>query len=54
MNVELFQAMLDIVFKGHLLYLAPILFIIMASLFADRIIEVTTTAMAGSQRRSRY
>ena len=57
MNAELLQGMIDIVFKGNLVYLAPFLFSLMAILFSDRLIELIYNAAAGSSgsgRRNRY
>lgn len=53
MNFELLQAMIDIVFKGNLLYLSPILFVIMVTLFSDRIVEMMSVAFNGSSKYSR-
>lgn len=40
MQAVLLQNMIDIVFKGNLLYLAPILFVLMAVIAADKLIEL--------------
>lgn len=39
-QATMLQAMIDIVFKGNLLYLAPILFVLMAVLAADKLIDL--------------
>ncbi|WP_185959729.1 hypothetical protein [Lentibacillus cibarius] len=54
MDMNLLQSTLDIVFRGHLLYLAPFLFLMMVILFADRLIELITTSMQRSSSRRRY
>jgi len=55
MSVELVQAILEIVFKGNLLYLSPILFILMVVLFSDRLIELIHHALSPEGgRRRRY
>lgn len=40
MDIGLVQAILDVVFKGNMLYLAPFLFLMMVILFADRLIDL--------------
>jgi hypothetical protein len=37
---DLVQAVLDIIFSKYMLFLAPMIFLFMAALFADRIIEI--------------
>lgn len=56
MNLELLQAMIDIVFKGNLLYLSPILFVMMAALFGEKLVDLISMSINGStnDRRSRY
>lgn len=55
MNAELLQGMIDIVFKGNLVYLSPFLFLLMVILFSDRLIELIYNAMREKPtRRSRY
>ncbi|WP_176466661.1 hypothetical protein [Terribacillus saccharophilus] len=56
MDMDLIQAMLDIVFKGNLLYLTPVLFVVMVVLFAERLIELVVMALGSSSggRRNRY
>jgi hypothetical protein len=57
MNADLTQSMIDIVFKGNLLYLAPVLFLLMAVTYADKLIELLVNALnadSGSSRRNRY
>lgn len=56
MNAELLQGMIEIVFKGHLLYLSPILFVLMGAIFSEKLIDLVTTAIEGNtnSRRSRY
>ncbi|MEK4872684.1 hypothetical protein [Niallia sp. FSL W8-1348] len=40
MSIELMQGIIEIVFKGNLLYLSPILFILMVVIFSDHLIEL--------------
>jgi hypothetical protein len=55
MNTDLLQGMVDIVFKGNLLYLSPILFLLMVILFSDRLIDLIYKAIdRDSGRRNRY
>lgn len=56
MNVDLLQGMIDIVFKGNLLYLSPILFVLMAAMFGETLIGLISTSISASDgnRRSRY
>lgn len=57
MDAELLQNMIDIVFKGNLVFLSPFLFLLMVILFADRLIELiyeSFSSKSGSNRRSRY
>lgn len=55
MDTNLLQAMIDIVFSGNLLYLSPVLFFLMVTLFADRLIELINFSFSpGSGRRGRY
>lgn len=56
MDDNLLQSVIDIVFKGNLLYLSPVLFLLMIILFADRLIELIYKALGGnsSGRRSKY
>lgn len=56
MDTNLVQSMIDIVFKGNLLYLSPILFLLMVILFADRLIELVTSMFDGEKtgRRNSY
>ncbi|WP_445486479.1 hypothetical protein [Niallia sp. 03133] len=51
MSNELLQGMIDIVFKGNLLYLSPILFILMVVLFSERIISLISHAITPNERR---
>lgn len=54
MDTELLQGMIDIVFKGNLLYLSPFLFLLMAILFTDKLIELVFNSFGeGSGRRTR-
>lgn len=51
----LLQALIDVVFKGNLLYLSPILFFLMVILFADRLVDLLFNAIdSGTNRRNRY
>jgi hypothetical protein len=55
MNAELLQGMIDIVFKGNLLYLSPIIFLLMVILFSDRLIDLIYNAIGrDAGRRNRY
>lgn len=56
MDDNLLQSVIDIVFKGNLLYLSPVLFLLMVILFADRLIELIYKALGStsSGRRSKY
>lgn len=55
MNNDLLQGMIDIVFKGNLLYLSPVLFLLMAILFSDRLIDLIYNALGrDSGRRNKY
>lgn len=55
MDVELLQGMIDIVFKGNLVYLSPFFFLLMVILFADRLIELIYHSFSNSSsRRNRY
>ena len=55
MNTDLLQGIIDIVFKGNMLFLSPILFLLMIILFSDRLIELIVRAVGGSTgRRGRY
>lgn len=52
MDYNLLQAIIDIVFKGNLLYLSPILFLLMVIVFADRLIDLISNSI--SLRRNNY
>lgn len=55
MDITLVQAITDIVFRGNLLYLSPILFLLMVILFADRLIDLIKNSISHkSSRRNRY
>lgn len=55
MNMELVQGMIDIVFKGNMIFLAPFLLVLMTILFAETIINLVYRAFGDSGgRRSRY
>lgn len=51
MNTELLQGVIDIVFKGNMLYLSPVLFLLMVILFADKLIEFIYNALGNENRR---
>lgn len=55
MNMELLQGMIDVVFKGNLVLLSPVLFFLMAVLFADRLVDLIYRAFGRDSggRRSR-
>lgn len=48
--------MIDIVFKGNLLYLSPVLFLVMAVTFADSLIGLIGKSIGADSggRRNRY
>lgn len=52
MNQELMQGILQVVFKGHLLYIAPFLFLMMGLLFANNLVNLIKDSI--SRRRSNY
>ena len=55
MNTGLLQGMVDIVFKGNLLYLSPMLFLLMVILFADKLIALVVSSISlKSGRRNSY
>lgn len=54
MSSELLQGIIEIVFKGNLLYLSPILFILMIVLFSDYIVDLLHTALNTKSERRRY
>lgn len=45
MNMELLSTVIEVVFSGHMLYVAPFLFLMMLTLFADRIIDLIHVAL---------
>jgi len=57
MSTELLQGLIEVIFKGNLLYLSPILFILTVVIFADNLIDLIGRALNtgnGSGRRGRY
>ncbi|MGG5253528.1 hypothetical protein ACQYAD_08535 [Neobacillus sp. SM06] len=50
MNSEMVQAVLDIIFSKFMLYLAPMVFMLMAVLFSDRVIEIVYKAITEKRR----
>lgn len=56
MDDNLLQSVIDIVFKGNMLYLSPALFLLLVILFADRLIGLIYTAISSQTdgRRSKY
>jgi len=55
MDTNLVQSMVDIVFKGHLLYLSPLIFLVMVVVFADKLIELIVNSISlKSERRRSY
>jgi positive regulator of sigma E activity len=50
MDMNLVQVILDIIFSKFMVYLAPLVFLFMAALFADRIIEIVFNAIATKRR----
>lgn len=55
MEGNLLQAMIEIVFKGNLIYLSPLLFLLMVVTFSDSLIKLIVSAFesGGSRRRTR-
>lgn len=51
MSGELLQSVIDIVFKGTLLYLSPVLFLLMVVLFADKVILLVYNTIDTEKRR---
>ncbi len=55
MDTNLVQSMVDIVFKGHLLFLSPLIFLVMVVVFADKLIELIVNSISlKSERRRSY
>lgn len=56
MNIEFIQMLIEIVFKGNLLFLSPFLFLLMIIIFAEQFIDLIHAAFNGSTggRRSSY
>lgn len=55
MNMELVQGMIDIVFKGNMVFLAPFLLVLATIFFADTLISLVFRATGDTGgRRSRY
>lgn len=57
MNIEFIQMIIEIVFKGNMLFLAPFLFMLMMIIFSEQIIGLIYTAFNASNdggRRGRY
>ncbi len=56
MDVDFIQNIFEIVFKGHLLYLAPLLFLLMSLVFAEQMIGLIKNSFSSNEggRRSRY
>ena len=55
MNTYLLQSVVDIVFKGNMLYLAPIIFLLMTIIFSDRLIDLLYNALGRNiDRRTKY
>lgn len=50
MSNELIQVVLNIIFSKYMLYLAPMIFLFMAALFTDRIIELIHHAVTQKSR----
>ena len=53
MNSDLIQAIIDLVFKGYLLYLSPLIFLLMVVIFADSLIGLIVNAVSNN-KRNRY
>jgi len=50
MNSDLLQAILDIVFRANMIYLAPILFLLMTVLFTDRVVDIIFNSVIERRR----
>lgn len=51
MNIEFVQAIIEIVFKGHMLYLAPFIFLLMVLLFTEQLIGLIRSSFGGNGGR---
>lgn len=57
MNSGFIQAVIEIVFKGNILFLSPFLFLLMVVTFGEDLISLIHTAFKGNSvggRRGRY
>jgi hypothetical protein len=52
MQGDLLQAILDVIFKGNLLFLSPILFMLGTLMFGEKLVDLIYHSI--SERRSRY
>ncbi|WP_430483498.1 hypothetical protein [Rossellomorea marisflavi] len=51
MDSSVLQAIMDIIFKGTLLYLSPILLILGATVFGEKLIDLIYSAVDERNRR---
>lgn len=51
MNTEMIQAVLEVVFKSHFVYLSPFLFLLMIVMFGDRLIDLFFEAISSGNRK---
>ncbi|WP_194842087.1 hypothetical protein [Gracilibacillus salitolerans] len=49
MNSNLLQATIEVVFMGHMMYVAPFLLLMMSVLFIDRIVDFIKTVVANKR-----
>lgn len=49
--MELLQQMVDVVFGGYMLYLAPFLLLMMGTLFSERLIDLIMSSVGERNRR---
>ena len=56
MDSEFIQTIIEIVFKGNILFLSPLLIFLMCIIFSEQIIDLLHTAINGTAggRRSRH
>jgi len=50
-TIYILQSVIDLIFKGNLVYLSPLLFLFMVALFADRLIDLIYYALSEGRRR---
>ncbi|WP_017473321.1 hypothetical protein [Amphibacillus jilinensis] len=52
MSNDLLSAVIEVIFGGYMLYVAPFLFLMMIVLFSDRLIDLIYSAL--EQKKDRY